>query len=263
MDERRRVLLKVFCTLVAVVLVAPILVVIPIAFTSSSTFQFPPPGLSFQWFQQLTSDPAWRDSFVLSLKVATVVVALATALGTMGAFALVRGRGAWRAPIAAFLTAPMIVPGVITAIGIYYVFLKWHLAGTFSGFVLAHTALAIPMVLIPVRASLQGFDRRLERASASLGAGPVATFCYVTLPLIAPGILTGALFAFLISWDEAIVSLFLSSPFSRTLPVQLYQSVTSNLTPTIAAASTVIIAVTTNLLVVAGIVAIRREAKHV
>lgn len=262
MKQPRRIALKAFCTLIALLLVAPVLVVVPMAFTSSRTFQFPPPGFSSQWFRELFSDPAWTDSFVLSLKVAGVVVVLATSLGTLGAFALVRGRGRWTTIVSAFLTAPMIVPGVITAIGVYYVFLKWQLAGTFTGFVVAHTALAIPMVVLPVRASLQGFDRRLERAAASLGAGPVATFFHVTVPLLAPGILTGALFAFLVSWDEAIVSLFLASPFSRTLPVQLYQSVTSSLTPTIAAASTVIIAVSTTLLVVAGIIAVRREAKN-
>lgn len=262
MKQPRRIVLKAFCALIALLLVAPVLVVVPMAFTSSRTFQFPPPGFSSQWFGELFSDPAWTDSFVLSLKVAGVVVVLATSLGTLGAFALVRGRGRWTIIVSAFLTAPMIVPGVITAIGVYYVFLKWQLAGTFTGFVVAHTALAIPMVVLPVRASLKGFDRRLERAAASLGAGPVATFFHVTVPLLAPGILTGALFAFLVSWDEAIVSLFLASPFSRTLPVQLYQSVTSSLTPTIAAASTVIIAVSTSLLVVAGIVAVRREAKN-
>lgn len=262
MKQPRRIALKAFCALIALLLVAPVLVVVPMAFTSSRTFQFPPPGFSTQWFSELFSDPAWTESFVLSLKVAGIVVVLATSLGTLGAFALVRGRGRWTTPVSAFLMAPMIVPGVITAIGVYYVFLKWHLAGSFTGFVVAHTALAIPMVVIPVRASLQGFDRRLERAAASLGAGPVATFFHVTVPLLAPGILTGALFAFLVSWDEAIVSLFLASPFSRTLPVQLYQSVTSSLTPTIAAASTVIIAVSTTLLVVAGIIAVRREAKN-
>lgn len=262
MKEPRRLMLKAFCALVAVVLVAPVLVVIPMAFTSSRTFQFPPPGFSTQWFNELFADPAWTDAFMLSLKVALVVVMLATTFGTLAAFAIVRGKGRWRGPATAFLMSPMIVPGVITAIGIYYVFLKWHLAGSFGGFVLAHTALAIPMVLIPVRASLQGFDRRLERAAASLGAGPIATFFHVTLPLLAPGIMTGALFAFLVSWDEAIVSLFLASPFARTLPVQLYQSVTSALTPTIAAASTVIITVSTALLVIAGIIAARREARN-
>lgn len=263
MREPRRLTLKAFCILVAVLLVAPTLVVIPMAFTSSRTFRFPPPGFSTRWFEELFADQAWMDSFVLSLKVGGIVVLLATALGTMAAFALVRGTGWWRAPLNGFLLAPMIVPGVITAIAIYYVFLQWHLSSTFLGFVLAHTVVALPFVVVTVGTSLQGMDRRLERASASLGAGPTATFLHVTLPLIAPGMFTGALFAFLISFDEAIISLFLSGPFSRTLPVQLYQSVSTTLTPTIAAASTLIITLSTAILLLSAVVASRRRTKHV
>jgi putative spermidine/putrescine transport system permease protein len=181
----------------------------------------------------------------------------------MAAFALVRGTGWWRAPLNGFLLAPMIVPGVITAIAIYYVFLQWHLTATFLGFVLAHSVVALPFVVITVGTSLQGVDRRLERAAASLGAGPTATFFHVTLPLIAPGMLTGGLFAFLISFDEAIISLFLSGPFNRTLPVQLYQSVSTTLTPTIAAASTLIIAMSSAILLLTAIVASRRRSKYV
>ncbi|QSR24848.1 polyamine ABC transporter permease [Nocardioides aromaticivorans] len=258
MHEPRRLLLKLFCLLVGIVLVAPTLVVVPIAFTSSRTFQFPPPGWSTQWFAELFSDPAWMDSFLLSLRVAGVVVVLATALGTAAAFALARGKGPWRPIVNGFILAPMIVPGVIIAIAIYYIFLRWHLTSTFTGFVLAHTILAIPPVVISVTASLESLDRRLERAAASLGAGPVVTFFQVTLPLIMPGMLTGALFAFLMSFDEAIISLFLAGPFSKTLPVQLYQSVTSSLTPTIAAASTLIIALSTTLLLICALFASRR-----
>ncbi|TDB85931.1 ABC transporter permease [Actinomadura sp. KC216] len=263
MRESRRPFLKAFCLLVGLLLVAPVLIVVPMAFTSSRTFTFPPPGFSTQWFDELASDPAWVDSFMLSLKVAAVVVVLATTLGTMAAFALTRGRGLWKVPVNGLLLAPMIVPGVIIAIAIYYVFLRWHLSATFPGFVLAHTIIAVPFVVVSVSTSLQGVDRQLERAAASLGASPPVTFVHVTLPLIMPGMLTGALFAFLLSFDEAIISLFLSGPFSRTLPVQLYQSVTTTLTPTIAAASTLIIALSTSLLLLSALIATRRRTKHV
>jgi putative spermidine/putrescine transport system permease protein len=258
----RRPFLKAFCVLVGILLVAPTLVVIPMGFTSVRTFEFPPPGFSTRWFEEFFTDPEWMDSAILSLKVAAVVVVLATVLGTLAAFALVRGQGRWKIPANTFLLAPLIVPGVIIAIGIYAVFLKWQLTSTFRGFVLAHLVLALPLVIIPVTASLQTFDRRLEQAAASLGAGPFATFFQVTLPLIMPAILTGALFAFLTSFDEAIISLFLSGPFNRTLPVQLYQSVTSSLTPTIAAASTLIILLSTSLLFIAAIIASRRRIKN-
>lgn len=263
MGKERRPFLALYCTLVALLLVAPTLVVVPVAFTSTQTFQFPPPGFSTQWFEELFADPAWTDALMLSLRVAGAVVVLATVLGTAAALALTRGTGRWKLLVNGFVLAPMIVPGVIAAIAIYYVFLRWHLSSTYVGFVLAHTIVALPFVVVPVSTSLRGFDRGLERAAASLGASPVATFVHVTVPQILPGVLTGALFAFLISFDEAIISLFLSGPFARTLPVQLFQSVTSYITPTIAAASTVIIGVTTSLLLISGIFASRRGARNV
>src|SRR5580692_11058485 len=134
-DGRGHPLLKVFCVLVGVLLVAPTLVVIPLAFTSAKTFQFPPPGFSTRWFDEFFSNPEWTEATLLSLKVAVTVTVLATVLGTLAAFALVRGRGPWKVPVRGFLIAPVIVPGVITAIGIYSVFLKWHIAATFQGFV--------------------------------------------------------------------------------------------------------------------------------
>jgi putative spermidine/putrescine transport system permease protein len=261
--ERPPRLLVAFAGLVAILLIAPTLVVIPMSFTNRNTFVFPPKGFSTQWYSNFFSDPAWTQSALLSLKVAAVVVVLATVLGTLAALALVRGRGLWKAPTRALLIAPMIVPGVITAIAIYYVFLKWQLTESFMGFVLAHTVLAIPLVIIPVTASLVGFDRDLEKAASSLGAGPFAAFRRVTLPLILPGVLTGALFAFLTSFDEAIVSLFLSGPTARTLPVQMYQSVTTEVDPTIAAASTLLIVLSTTLLFIGAIVFSRRRTRSV
>jgi putative spermidine/putrescine transport system permease protein len=260
-DKKPRVL-SAFASLVAVLLVAPTLVVIPMSFTNQANFTFPPPGLSTRWYHNFFTDPEWYQAAILSLKVAGVVVVLATTLGTLAALALTRGSGWWRTPARALLIAPIIVPGVVAAIGIYYVFLKWHLTGHFIGFVLAHTILAIPLVIIAVTASLASFDEGLERAAASLGANKFATFRSVTMPLILPGVLTGALFAFLTSFDEAIISLFLSVPGSRTLPVQMFQSVTNSVDPTIAASSTMLIVVSTSLLFIAGIVASRRRLKH-
>jgi putative spermidine/putrescine transport system permease protein len=259
--ERPPVLLVVFACVVAIVLVAPTLIVIPMSFTSEQTFAFPPEGWSTQWYENFFSDPEWYESALLSLKVAAVVVVLATTLGTIAAFALMRGRGPWKTPTRALLFAPIIVPGVIIAISVYYVFLKWNLVTTFRGFVFAHTVLAIPLVILPVSASLAGFDRGLERAATSLGASPFAAFRQVTLPIILPGVLTGALFAFLTSFDEAIVSLFISGPAVRTLPVQMYGSVTASVDPTIAAASTMVIVVSTSLLFIAAIFLSRRRIR--
>ena len=192
---RGRPLLVAWCALLSVVLIAPTLVVVPMGFTSAQTFAFPPPGWSTRWYKSFFSNPQWYDAALLSLKVALIVVVLATVLGTAASLAVARGRGRWTGALRSLFLAPMIVPGVITAIGIYIVFLKWHLTETVLGFVLAHTMMALPLVIITVGASLQSLDRSLERAAASLGANPWRTFTGVTLPLIMPGMLTGALFA--------------------------------------------------------------------
>lgn len=234
--------------LVAAWLVAPTLVVIPLSFTDKVSLTFPPTGWSTRWYANFFGDPAWTAALANSLLVGVLVAVVATTLGTAAAFGLTRwtnGRGAAAASV--LLLAPMIVPGIILAIGIYAVFLKLGLAGTLAGFVAAHTVLAMPFVVVSVTASLRTFDVRLETAAASLGAGRWATFRQVTLPLIMPGVVSGALFAFVTSFDEVVVSLFIQSPTLVTLPVQMYSSVTRETDPTLAAAATMILALTTVL----------------
>jgi putative spermidine/putrescine transport system permease protein len=254
-----RLLLAAYGVLVGLFLLVPTLVVIPLSFSSVRSLRFPPPGWSTQWYEALFASAEWRDAALTSLRVAVVVAILATALGTMAAIALVHSRRRWTALARVFLAAPMIVPGVVIAVGMYYVFLRWQLTETFVGFVLAHTVLAIPIVVITVGASLQSFDMQLLRASQSLGAGPLTTFRTVTLPLILPGVLAGALFAFLTSFDESIVALFMSGPTMRTLPIQIFQSVTSSLDPTIAAASTVLLGLTTAVMLAFGLLTYLRN----
>lgn len=234
--------------LVAAWLVAPTLVVIPLGFTDKVSLTFPPTGWSTRWYANFFGDPAWTAALANSLLVGVLVAVVATTLGTAAAFGLTRwtnGRGAAAASV--LLLAPMIVPGIILAIGIYAVFLKLGLAGTLVGFVAAHTVLAMPFVVVSVTASLRTFDVRLETAAASLGAGRWATFRQVTLPLIMPGVVSGALFAFVTSFDEVVVSLFIQSPTLVTLPVQMYSSVTRETDPTLAAAATMILVLTTVL----------------
>jgi putative spermidine/putrescine transport system permease protein len=254
-----RVVLAAYCTLVGLFMLVPTLVVVPLSFSSVRSLRFPPPGWSTQWYEAFFTSPEWRDAALNSLRVAGVVTVLATGLGTMAAVALVNSRWRWVAGVRAFLVAPMIVPGVVIAVGIYYVFLRWQLTETFVGFVAAHTVLAIPIVVITVGSSLQTFDMQLVRASQSLGAGPLTTFRTVTLPLILPGVLAGALFAFLTSFDESIVSLFLSGPTMRTLPIEIFQSVTTSLDPTIAAASTILLGLTTLFVLTIGILTYLRN----
>ena len=247
-----RVVLYLVGGLVALWLVAPILVVVPLSFTGKASFNFPPHSWSTRWYHNLFSDPEWSHALIHSVDIALLVVALSTILGTACAVGLDRGSFRGRAVVRALVMSPMIIPVVIVAVGVYAVFLPWHLVGKTLGFTLAHTALAIPFVVVTVTTSLNGFDRRLETAAASLGATPWTAFVKVTLPLIAPGIFAGAVLAFVTSFDEVVVALFLASPELKTVPVQMFDTV-QDVDPTIAAASTVVLGVTSLIVVIAAI----------
>ena len=244
--------LRVFAFLVAVWLIAPVLIMIPLAFTAQQSFKFPPESYSTRWFSNLVNDPTWRDALTTTVTVALVVVLISVVLGTACAIGLDRGTVPGKGIARSVIIAPQIVPVVISGVGIYIVALEAHQIGTTLGFVLAHVGLAMPFVVIAVSVSLSNFDRRLELAAASLGASPLTTFFKVTLPMITPGVLGGAAFAFITSLDEVVVSLFLSNPFKRTVPVKMFQTV-QDIDPTIAAASVLILAATTTLLLLAFI----------
>lgn len=252
MPSFSRILLGLFCLLVAVLLLAPTLVVIPMSFNGNKSLAFPPVGFSWQWYENFFRNPDWTTSFSNSLVIALIVAVVATVIGTLAAFGITRAAARVGGLLRALLITPMVVPGVVLAIGIYAVYLDAHLVGTVTGFVLAHTMLAIPFVLIAVQASLEVFDRRLETAAASLGAGRMTVFRTVTLPLILPGILSGALFAFITSFDEIIVALFITSPYLKTLPVQIYTSITRDADPTVAAVGTLLF-FATSLIIIAGL----------
>jgi putative spermidine/putrescine transport system permease protein len=251
--------LRVVCVVVALWLVAPTLVVIPLSFTGKQSFNFPPESWSVTYYKQFFSDPAWTDALSVSVQLALIVTVLATVLGTAAAFALVRGRIRVAAAAQGLLLLPMIIPQIVVAIAIYIAFLRWGLTGTMTGLVIAHTALAIPFVVITVSASIRTLDRRLEHAAATLGASPLTVLRLVIAPLIVPGVLSGAVFAFVTSFDEVVISLYLQSPDLRTLPVQMFTSVTSNTDPTMAAASTMIVTVTTLLILLPQLVTRRKK----
>lgn len=252
MPSFSRILLGLFCLLVALLLLAPTLVVIPMSFNGNKSLAFPPVGFSWQWYDNFFTNPDWTTSFTNSLIIALIVAVVATVVGTLAAFGVTRAAARTGGLLRALLITPMVVPGVVLAIGIYAVYLDTHLVGTVTGFALAHTMLAIPFVLIAVQANLEVFDRRLETAAASLGAGRLTVFRTVTLPLILPGVLSGALFAFITSFDEIIVALFITSPYLKTLPVQIYTSITRDADPTVAAVGTLLF-LATSLIIIAGL----------
>lgn len=240
--------LYLFAAIVAIWMAGPPLVVIPMSFTSERTLTFPPPGFSSRWYEEFFEDPVWLDALKSSLLIAVLVMVISVVVGTLAAFAVVRGRFRGRGLLEIVGIAPLVVPVVVLGIGVYAMFLRWGLIGTVPGFVAAHCVLATPYVIITVAGALRVMDQQLERAAQILGARPHRVFLRVTLPLIAPGMLAGGLFAFVTSFDEVVVSLFIVSPGLRTLPVEMYSSVTRDINPTIAAASTLILAVSTVLI---------------
>lgn len=237
--------LKAWCLLVAIWLIAPVLVIIPLGFSDAQSFRFPPEGWSLRWYTRFFTDPAWSTTLINSLVIAVLVMIVTTIIGAAAAYAVDRGTMPGKNLIGALLLAPMIVPGIVTAVALLGVFIRWNLNGTLLGFVLAHTVIALPFVFVAITASLRSFDRKLERAAISLGGGPWYTFRRVTLPLVMPGVLSGAVFAFVTSLDEVVIALYLQTPDMRTLPVQMFNSVTIDVDPTIAAGSTIILVVTT------------------
>ena len=243
-----RLAFKLCWILVLAFLALPILIVVALSFSSASYLTFPPPAFGIRWYRAYLASSEWLASTWLSLAVAACVVVLATALGTLAALGLARLPRAMRVAVVAMILSPLIVPGIVVAIGIYYVFARYRLVGTPAGLVLAHTCLAVPFVVTSVSASLAGLDRRLEQAALSLGATPWGTFRQVTLPLIRPGVLVGALFAFITSFDELIVALFLSGSGAITLPRRMWDDLRFAIDPTIAAVSTLTIVLAASLL---------------
>jgi len=256
--RQRRVLLWIAVGIIGFLLIAPTLIVIPMSLTSGDLLHFPPLGFSLRWYSNFFQTQEWTAGAMTSLKVGAATAALSTVLGTLTALGLVRGRYPGRAFFTALVLSPLIVPVVVIAIGMYFVYTSWHLAGTLLGLILAHSTLAIPFVVVNVSVSLRTFDRTLELAAQNLGAGPIRTFFRVTLPIISPSIVAGALFAFITSWDEVVTSIFLSSPIVRTLPVVMWGQVRGSIDPTIAAVATMLTGVTLAVLTV--MLLVRRRA---
>lgn len=260
-DGRIGIGLRVWVGLMMALLILPTLVVIPMSFTDARTFQFPPENWSTRWYTEFFTSDTWVSAFVTSLQVAAVTAVIATVLGTATAIALDRWEFPGREVLRQIVLAPLIMPVIVIAVALYYVFLEWHLVGNFGGFVIAHVVIAIPFVVVSVSSSLSGYDRRLTLASASLGASQVTTFLRVTAPLIMPGIASGFVFAFVTSLDEIVIALFLQSPTIETLPVRMYEGITSDIDPTVAVASTLMVLVTLVVLLSPEFLRFRRPSK--
>jgi putative spermidine/putrescine transport system permease protein len=236
-----RLAMAVFVSAACVFLIMPTLIVVPMSFTGAEQLIFPPVGFSLRWYATYVTSTAWRHATLNSVLAATGAMILATVLGTLAALAIARGRMPLRGALTTLFLFPMIVPSIVTAVAIYNTFARLGLTDTIAGMILAHTILGLPFVLINVLAVLQKVDWRIVDAARSLGATPSRALLLVTLPAIMPGVLAGALFAFVTSFDEVVVALFLSGTSAATLPVQMWNGIRFEINPTVAAVSVILI----------------------
>jgi putative spermidine/putrescine transport system permease protein len=240
--------MRSFNALVLLFLVLPILVIVPLSFSDSSFLSYPMPGVSLRWYRNLLESEEWMRAAQNSFIVAPAATIVATVLGTLAAVGLNKADFRGKALVMAVLISPMVVPVVVVGVGVYIFFAQIGLSETYTGLILAHAALGAPFVVTTVSATLQGFNHNLVRASLSLGASPLTTFFRVTLPVIAPGLISGALFAFATSFDEVVITLFVAGPSQSTLPRQMFSGIRENISPTIAALATILIIFSTCLL---------------
>ncbi|MDN2567470.1 ABC transporter permease [Aquibium sp. A9E412] len=235
---------------ICVFLVMPTLAVAPISFTETDFITFPPRGFTLRWYEEFFTRPAWIGSLGTSAIVAVLTAILATTLGTMIALGLGQLPRRVGGAVTFFFILPMVVPTIITAAALYTPFARSGLIASIPGLVLAHTVLALPFVIINVSAILQKLDHRVVDAARSLGATPAVAFRRVTLPILAPGIAAGAVFAFITSFDEVVVSLFIAGANATTLPVQMWSGIRFEISPIVAAASCLLLIVSCVLLTI-------------
>ena len=258
---------RFICGLIFLFLIIPILVIIPLSFNAVPFFTFTPEMLSFdpagyslRWYKDFLNNPQWIHSLQNSFIIAIFSTILSTVLGTLAALGLSKPFTPYKAAIMGALISPMIVPLIISATGMFFFYTKVGLAQTHLGIILAHTALGTPFVVITVTATLVGFDQSLIRAAQNLGAAPATVFFKVIMPLILPGVISGALFAFITSFDEVVVVLFLADFDQRTIPLQMFSGLREQISPTILAVATIL--VTISILLLTSVELLRRRSER-
>jgi putative spermidine/putrescine transport system permease protein len=230
----------VLASLAALFLVAPMAIIVPMSFSSAISFEFPPPGYWIGYYVQYFSNPSWLEATANSFIIAFGSMIFTLLVALPAAFGFVRHRFRGKSAFNLLIMLPLVVPAVVSALG-YYGFLSLvHLAGTRTGMIVAHSVLSIPIAFLVLSAALKGFDRNLERAAMNAGAGPLRTFLWVTLPVLRPGILVGALFAFLHSFNEAVVAIFIAGRDASTLPKKMFEAIRLESDPVIAVVSTLL-----------------------
>lgn len=242
--------IRVFAVLVLVFLVSPIVVIFPLSFSSGEILTLPTPGWSLRWYEDFFTAGRWLEATRNSFVVAAFTMVIATTLGTLAAFGLNMAQFPGKKIVLVILSLPMVVPVIVAASSMYVAFSAWGLTNSLTGLVIAHVIVAAPYVVITVLASVQTLDMTLVRAALSLGATPVQAFREVVLPLILPGVIAGAVFAFATSFDELVIAIFLTGPNQFTLPRQMFAGLREMLSPTIAASAVIMIGLSLVLLLI-------------
>lgn len=251
--------LRLYTLGVVALLVLPVIIVIPIAFTRGTFVSLPPQGFSLQWFETFLASPVWRAAFLRSFTVGFSTAALALALGFGATYALTRLSSRWAKPLFALFIAPLIVPRIVVAIGLLYLFARLGLTGTDAGLVIGHTVLALPYVVVTLAAGFKRFDWRLVDAAQILGASPWARLRTVMLPMLAPSLISAFLFAFVVSFDDLTVAIFVSGGLNTTLPKQMWDDIQLAVTPTLAAVSTALVVVVALVIAVSSYLKSRND----
>ncbi len=254
------------CTLIFMFLIIPIMIILPLSFNAQPYFTFTqemltfnPDGFSTRWYDEFFSNSNWQAAVKNSIIIAIFSTIISTFLGTLAALGLSKPDFPFKTTVMGLLISPMVVPLIISAAGMFFFYSRIGLQGTHFGVILAHAALATPFVVITVTATLTGFDHSLTRAAASLGSSPTRTFFQITVPLITPGVISGALFAFITSFDEVVVVLFVGSVNQRTIPWQMFSGIREQISPTILAVATLLIIMSILLLTMIELLRRRNE----
>ncbi|MCC7267552.1 MAG: ABC transporter permease [Caulobacteraceae bacterium] len=247
------------CAGIFAFLVAPVLAIIPLSFNSTAFLSYPLSGVSTRWYADILASGDWLAALRNSLIVAVATTLIATPLGVAAALGLTRLSGVLRASLLGVIAAPIVAPVVVVAIAVYFLYAPLGLTDSYLGLILAHTVLAVPFVVIAVGAALQGFDLSLMRAGASLGAAPHTVYLRVVLPIIGPGVFAGAVFAFMTSFDEIVVTMFLAGPERKTLPLRMFEGVRDQVSPTITAVATLLIL--TSVVLLSAVELLRRRGE--
>lgn len=259
-DALRTAPVMILAVISGLFLLAPILVVVPMSFSTAISFEFPPPGYGLGYYRKFATDSDWLEPTANSFVVAAGTTILTLLLVIPASFAYVRHRFRGRDAINLLILLPLMVPHVVSGLGYYGYLSAIQLRGTALGVIIAHTALAIPVVFLVITAALKGFDRNLERAAMSSGAGSLRTFWHVTLPVLRPGIMVAALFAFLTSFNEAVIAIFIAGRDGSTLPKKMFESIRLESDPVIAVISTLLTAAV--LIGVVASVLVKSRSNH-